>query len=236
MAKLSKRAQVEALGWTFKVIPRFWEAGALWHNSETGQQSPAHWDHKHPDGWTATPPAGFPAGPRRFDGSSVNPAVRWAYDQAMAPRLQPDLGGVAALVALMGDARRAGVVADGVDVGCSLPVRPDAELLALCGEIMGADRIADEARSGPGPCPWTDKPGFQRVMGQMNEACRTKDRLMPRVIEVCAATPAGIVAKARAVELLFDTSSGRRAAAVRALVADLVAVLGAGADAGQVAS
>ncbi len=235
MARLSKRAQVEALGWSFTAMPHFWEAGALWSDSRTGQQSTAHWDHKHLDGWTVTPPAGFPASPRRFDGRSVTPAVRWAYDQAMAPRLQPDLGGVAALVALMGEARRAGVVADGVDGG-GAPPRPDAELLALCGEIMGADRIADEARSGAGPCPWTDKPGFQRVMGQMNEACRTKDRLMPRVIEVCAVTPAGIVAKARAVELLFDTSSGRRAAAVRALVADLVAVLGAGADAGQVAS
>jgi len=74
------------------------------------------------------------------------------------------------------------------------------------------------------------------VMGRMDEACRTKDRLLPRVVEVRATTAAGVVAKAQAIGLLFDTSSGRRAAAVRALVADLVAVLGAGADAGQVAS
>ncbi len=112
MAKLSKRAQVEALGWTFVAIPRFFAAGALWHDPATGQQSAEHWDHKRPDGWTAAPPPGFPASPRRFDNSSPNLAVRWAYEQAMAPRLQPDLGGVAALVALMGEARRAGVVAD----------------------------------------------------------------------------------------------------------------------------
>ena len=235
MAKLSRRAQVEALGWSFTAIPHFWEAGALWSDSRTGQQSAAHWDHKHPDGWTATPPAGFPASPRRFDGRSVTPAVRWAYDQAMAPRLQPDLGGVAALVALMGEARRAGVVADGVDGG-GAPPRPDAELLALCGEVMGADRIADEARSGHGVCAWTDKPGFQRVMERMNEACRTKDRLLPRVVEVRATTAAGVVAKALAIELLFDTSRGRRADAVRALVADLVAMLGTSADVGGVAS
>ncbi len=235
MAKLSKRAQVEALGWTFAAIPHFVAAGVLWHSPATGQHSPAHWDHKCPDGWTATPPAGFPASPQRFDGRSVTPAVRWAYDQAMAPRLQPDLGGVAALVALMGEARRAGVVADGMDGG-GAPPRPDAELLALCGEIMGADRIADEARNGPGPCPWTDKPGFQRVMGRMSEACRTKNRLMPRVIEVRATTPAGVVAKAQAIGLLFDTSRGRRADAVRALVADLVAMLGTSADVGGVAS
>jgi len=233
MAKLSKRAQVEALGWTFTATPRFWAAGTLWHDPATGQQSPVYWDHKHPDAWTATPPAGFPASPRRFDGRSVTPAVRWAYDQAMAPRLQPDLGGVAALVALMGEARRAGVVADGVDGG-GAPPRPDAELLALCGEVMGADRIADEARSGHGVCAWTDRPGFQRVMGRMDEACRTKDRLLPRVVEVRATTAAGVVAKAQAIGLLFDTSRGRRADAVRALVADLVAVLGAGA--GRVSS
>ncbi len=235
MAKISKRAQVEALGWTFKAIPRFHAAGTMWTNSQTGQRNAAYWDHKHPDGWTAIPPPGYPASPRRFDNRSPNLAVCWAYEQAMAPRLQPDLGGVAALVALMGEARRAGVVAEGVDGG-GAPPRPDAELLALCGEVMGADRIADEARSGPGPCPWTDRPGFQNVMGRMSEACRTKDRLLPRVVEVRATTAAGVVAKAQAIELLFDTSRGRRAEAVRALVADLVAVLQADANAGRVAS
>lgn len=236
MAKLSKRAQVEALGWTVTAIPHFWAAGAFWHDPATGQKSPERWDYKHPDGWTAKPPPGFPANPRRFDTSSPNPAVRWAYNQAMAPRLKPDLGGVAGLVALMGEARRAGVVADGADVGCVLPVRPDAELLALCGEIIGAGRIVDEFRSGPGPCPWTEKPAHQRAISGFGEACRTQDRLVPRVVEVSATTTAGVIAKAQVIERLFDNKRGGRADAVRSLLADLVAVLQPGADAGGVVS
>ena len=229
MAKLSKRAQVEALGWTFTAIPRFWAAGVLWHDPATGRESPERWDYERPEGWTATPPPGFPAGPRRFDTSSPNPAVRWAYDQAMAPQFKPDLGGVAGLVALMGEARRAGVVADGVDVGCTLPVRPDAELLALCGEVMGAGRVVDDFRSGPTPCPWTEKPAHDRAMSSFGEACRTQDRLIPRVVEVSATTAAGVVAKAQVIERLFDNKRGGRADAVRSLLADLVAVLQPGA-------
>ncbi len=232
MAKLSKRAQVEALGWTFTAIPRFRTAGALWHDLATGRESAASWDYKRPDGWTVTPPPGFPASLRRFDTSSPNPAVRWAYDQAMAPRLQPELGGVAGLVALMGEARRAGVVADGTDVGCILPVRPDAELLALCAEMMGGGRLVDEFRSGPGPCPWTEKPAHQRAMSSFSEACRTLDRLLPRVVEVPATTAAGVVAKARVIERAFGNSRSAKAKAdaVRSLVADMVTLLQPGAD------
>lgn len=200
------------------------------------QKSPERWDYERPDGWTVTPPAGFPANPRRFDSSSPNPAVRWAYDQAIAPRLQPDLGGVAGLVALMAEARRAGVVADGADVECVLPVRPDAELLALCGEIMGAGRVVDEFRSGLGPCPWTEKPAHQRAMSGFGEACRTQDNLVPRVVEVSATTTAGVIAKAQVIERLFDNKRGARADAVRSLLADWVAVLQPGVDAGGVAS
>ena len=69
-------------------------------------------------------------------------------------------------------------------------------------------------------------------MDTLGEACRTRDRLLPRVIEVCATTPAGFVAKAEAIELLFATSRGRKADAVRALVADLRAVLGKAGRAG----
>ncbi len=235
MAKLSKRAQVEALGWTFKAIPRFWAAGVLWNNRQTGQRSPERWDHKHPEGWTATPPPGFPASPRRFDSRSPNLAVRWAYEQAVAPRLKPDLGGVAALVALMGEAQRAGVVADGGDGGEGAPPRPDAELLALCGEIMGARRVVDEFRSTAAPCPWTQKPAHQRAMSGFGEACRTQDRLLPRVVEVEATTVAGILAKAEAVGTLFDDKRGFKAEAVRSLLADLLAVLQAGVGAGGVA-
>lgn len=236
MTKLSKRAQVEQLGWRITAIPFFWEEGRFWHIRATGQKSPAHYDYERPEGWIVTPPEGFPSPARRFDGSSPNAAVRWAYDQATAPRLKHDLGGVAALVVLMGEARRAGVVADAVDDAAAPPSRPDAELLNLCGEVMGADRIADIIRKGDGPCVWTDKPGHQRMMAQLSEACRTQDRLLPHVVELRATTAAGVVAKAQAIALLFATSRGKKADAVRALVADLVAVLGAGADTGRVSS
>ena len=235
MAKLSKRAQVEALGWTFTAIPQFWAAGALWNNPRTGERSPAHWDHKRPEGWTAMPPPGFPASPRRFNGCSPNPAVRWAYEQAMAPRLKPDLGGVAGLVALMGEAQRAGVIADGGEAGEGAPPRPDAELLAICGEVMGAERIAADVRSGSLPFPWEDKAGHQRASSTLGEACRTRDRLLPRVVEVEATTVAGILAKAGAVGTLFDNKRGLKAEAVRSLLADLAAVLRAGVGAGGVA-
>ncbi len=221
----SKRARLVALGWAFVPIPRFWADGALWHDTATGRKSPESWDERNPVGWTAKPPPGFPADPRRFDTSSPNPAVRWAWDQAMAPRLKPELGGIAGLVALMGDARRSGIVADGADTDCALPVRPDAELLALCREVMGAERIADDVLDGPMPDRWADRPTHQRTMARLSEACRTRDRLLPRVIEVEATTTAGVVAKARAIETLFSTSRGQRADAVRSLVADLVAVL-----------
>ena len=236
MAKLSKRAQVEALGWAFVPVPKFWDTGALWRDPVTGQESPSTWDDKNPVGWLVVPPPGFPASRRRFNTSSPNPAVRWAYEQATAPRLKPDLGGVAGLVALMGEARRAGVVADGTDVGCILPVRPDAELLALCREVMSAARIADDVLDNPMPCSWKDRPAHQRRMVRLDEACRTRERLLPRVVEVEATTVAGVAAKAQAIELMFATSRGRRADAVRVLVADLVAVLQPGADAGEAPS
>lgn len=100
--RLSKRTQLDAMGWKFTAIPYHWHATAL---------RPAFDDYKHPAGWLVTPPDGHPVAARRFDNRSTIPAVRWAYDQAMAPC--PDaagLGGVAGLVALMGAARSSGVV------------------------------------------------------------------------------------------------------------------------------
>ena len=234
--RLTKRAQVEALGWSLTAIPQFWAAGVLWYDPATGRKSPARWDYERPAAWTVTPPPGFPASPRRFDHSSPNHAVRWAWEQARAPQIKPDLGGVAGLVALMTEARRAGVVADGGAAGEGVPPRPDAELLAICGEVIGADRIADGLRSGSWPCPWTDKAAHQRASSTLGEACRTRERLLPRVVEVEATTVAGLLAKAGAVGTLFDDKRGLRAEAVRSLLADLAAVLRAGVGAGEVAS
>lgn len=108
MASLSKRKQVEALGWRFAAVPYFREEGRFWHNSKTGAKSPARYDYENPEAWIATPPPGSPMAERRFEGRGVNAAVRWAFDQEKAPRPDADLTGVAALAALMGDARAFG--------------------------------------------------------------------------------------------------------------------------------
>lgn len=231
MAKLSKRGQVEQLGWKITAIPYFWKEGSLWNDPLTGRKSVAFTDHDSPVGWIVSPPEGFPSTVRRFDGRSPNAAVRWAHEQATAPRLKQELGGVAALMALMGEARTSGMVADAVDEADAPPPRPDAELLNLCGEVMSADRLADMIREGQIPCAWKDKPGHTRAMAQLKEACLTQDRLRPQVVDLRATTAAGVLAKAQVIELLFVNSGGKRAAAVRALVADLVEVLGAGAGA-----
>ena len=39
MPALSKRKQVEALGWRFAPVPYFWAEGRLWHNSDDGKDS-----------------------------------------------------------------------------------------------------------------------------------------------------------------------------------------------------
>ena len=101
---------------------------------------------------------------------------------------------------------------------------------------MGAERIADDVLDGPMPDPWADRPAHQRVMARVSEACRTRDRLLPRVVEVEATTVAGILAKAEAVGTLFDDKRGLKAEAVRSLLADLAAVLRAGVGAAGVAS
>lgn len=225
MAALSKRRQVEALGWRFAAVPYFWPEGALWHNTETGTKSPARYDYDHPEAWIATPPAGSPMAERRFEGRGVNAAVRWAFDQEKAPRLDADLTGVAALVALMGDARASGVVADVQDdMDCRR--RPDAELLSLCNDALGAERAADRFRNET-PDPWTERPAFAASIKRVSEAVRTQERLTPQIVALSATTTAGLVAKAEVVVGLFQRSSGLRSEAVRSLVDDLLALLGA---------
>ncbi len=225
MATLSKRRQVEALGWRFAAVPYFWPEGAIWRNSETGAKSPARYDHENPEAWIATPPAGSPMVERRFEGRSVNAAVRWAFDQEKAPRLDADLGGLAALVALMGDARASGVVAD-VHDAMDGRHRPDAELLSLCSDALGAERVADRFRNEM-PDPWMERPAFAAAIGRVSEAVRTQERLAPQIVGLGATTKAGLAAKAEVVAGLFHRSSGLRSAAVRSLVDDLLAVLGA---------
>lgn len=227
MAALSKRRQVEALGWRFAAVPYFWPEGALWHNPTTGEKSPARHDYERPEAWIATPPAGSPIAERRFEGRGVNAAVRWAFEQEKAPRLDANLTGVAALVALMGDARASGVVADVQDdMDCRR--RPDAELLSLCRDALGAKRTADRFRSET-PAPWTERPAFAAAIKRVSEASRTHERLMPQIVGLSATTTAGVIAKADVVAGLFQ-GSGLRSAAVRSLVDDLLTVLGAGPE------
>lgn len=133
---------------------------------------------------------------------------------------------VASLAALAAAARRSGKVVEGGGEPPS-PALPDAELLALCKEIAGADRIADAERAAD-IHPWEQPVAFKALGDRLHEACRDKARLMPRAIELHATTPAGVLAKAELVAELFQNARGQRAAAVRALVEDLARVLAAG--------
>ncbi len=85
MTARSKRAQVEALGWTFKPVPRLVAEG-LMSDSHTGWVSPAFHDFKHPEACIVTPPPGHPAPVRRFANASPHLAVRWAHQQPSHPR------------------------------------------------------------------------------------------------------------------------------------------------------
>ena len=125
-----------------------------------GLQSPAFYDYKHPKAWIVTPPTGHPAPVRRFENASPNLAVRWAHQQATAPQAQTT--GVAALAALMQTAGVSGVVAEHSDEREPVTLLPDGEMLNLCREAIGCDRIADEERNGgrrgassPGSSNWT---------------------------------------------------------------------------------
>lgn len=151
----------------------------------------------------------------------------------MAPVIRPDLTGVSALVALMGDAQQSGVVADIGEEACGLPLRADAELLSLCREALGCVRIAVAARDGQLPDPWEQKTAHRAVMDRLSEASRAKDRIVPRIIALKAVTAAGASAKARVIGSLFDQSRGQRVEAVKSLVEDVVAMLDAAASGGK---
>ena len=219
----SKRAELETQGWTFTAVPRFIAEGLI-RNSQTGWRSPAHYDYEQPEAWVVTPPPGLPISERRFENSSPIPAVRWAWDQAMAPQPSPEMGGVAALTMLAAAARSSGVVFDGDDKAPSPLPLPDIELLNLCREVAGCDRIAEVWRNDDSS-PWDQPVAHRAAMDRMSEACRARDKLVPRVLELDATTPAGVLAKARVVLMLFATGRGRRAEAVRTLVANIIAVL-----------
>ena len=104
-------------------------------NSLTGWKSPAFHDYKHPEAWIVTPPPGHTAPVRRFDNASPHLAVRWAYQQATAPKAETT--GVAALATLMVSVGASGVVTEHSDAQEPVTVLTDAELLNLCHEAIG---------------------------------------------------------------------------------------------------
>lgn len=225
MTRQTKRAQVEAMGWKLTALPRRVEAGLI-RDSRTGYVSAAFDDYKRPAGWIVTAPAERNLPPRQFDNASPIPAVRWAYDQAMTPQAPVDVGGVAGLALLMASAGKSGVVAERGEEP-SFPARPDAELLSLCHDIAGCARIADPSfETNPNPSPWDQPVAFKAWRERTAEARRTRDRIIPRVVELEATTTARVLAKALAVVQMFNTASGARTRAVRALVKDLERVLG----------
>lgn len=119
-----------------------------------------------------------------------------------------------------------GVVADVRD-DMDARRRPDAELLSLCNDALGAERAADRLRNER-PDPWKERQVLTSVIKRILEASRTHERLVPQIVGLSATTKTGVVAKAKVVVGLFHNSSGLRSEAFRSLVDDLLALLGAG--------
>ena len=109
--RTSKRAQVEALGWTFKAVPV--------RRRGADKQQPHRVEKPgvprlQTSGSVDRYPApGHTAPVRRFGNPSPHPAVRWAYQQATTPKIE--VTGVAALAALMASAGASGVMAEHSD-------------------------------------------------------------------------------------------------------------------------
>ncbi len=85
------------------------------------------------------------------------------------------------MAALMSAAGASGVVADHSHAGEPATVLPDAELLNLCREVVGCDRIANAERNGQARFETVE---IKNAMSRLNEACRTKARTLPRIVEM----------------------------------------------------
>ena len=131
----TKTAQLRALGWNISPVPYLVPEGFLIFAD--GRKSAAYWTTNDPREWLVNPPEGHPVAPRKIEGR--NSAIRWAWTQATAPRLDPSLTGVASLAALASAAATSGKVMEGEDEAGLAPARPDAELIALCREAVAAD-------------------------------------------------------------------------------------------------
>lgn len=153
-------------------------------------------------------------------------AVRWAWERNSAPQPDPNLSGVASLMALMRAACSSGVISDIREQTSPCASRPDAELISACREYLGCDRIASDMREVT-PDPFEDRPAFKTQMNRLSDAVRERDRLLPLVLDISAKTHEGIAMKARVIGALFADKSGIRGAAVRSLAVDVASVMGA---------
>jgi len=213
VAARTKLAQLREMGWNISPVPRLIPAGP---------SSEAFITTCGADEWLVNPPEGHPVAPRKVEGR--NAAIRWAWEQATAPRLDPSLSGVQSLAALASVAATSGKVMEGEDEAGLAPARPDAELIALCHEAMACERAVAAEREGRMD-RFNDPEGFRHRADRLHDAVREKDRLVPLIFEQDATTHAGLCAMAEVLRTLYEDSRGIRAAAVRSLVDDLLKVL-----------
>ena len=220
MAVRSKTEQLREMGWNLSPVPYLVPEGMLIF--EDGRKSAAYWTTKYAREWFVRPPEGHPVGPRKVEGRYT--AIRWAWAQATAPRLDASLAGVASLAALASAAATSGKVMEGEDEAGLAPVRPDAELIGLCREVMACERSAEATREGKLD-RWGDPEGYRRRADHLHDVVREKERLVPLIFEQEATTHEGLCAMAEVLRTLYKNTKGVRAAAVRSLVDDLLKVL-----------
>jgi hypothetical protein len=216
MAGRSKTDQLRTMGWKLSPVPRLIPAGP---------HSAAFVTTRGASEWLVNPPEGHPVAPRKVEGR--NAAIRWAWAQATAPRPDPSLSGVASLAALASAAATSGTVVEGEDETGLAPARPDAELIALCRDVVAADGAVEEQRAQY-PCPWSEKEAFKRQQARWRAAREERDQLLARISILPATTGAGVAAKAAALQPFLANRRGPQMAAVLKLLEEAVAVLGEG--------
>jgi hypothetical protein len=154
--------------------------------------------------------------------------------QAQAKPLDNGLSDIAAIADLLQKARTTGVIADAAD-HAPASARPDGQLISLCREALGADRIAGRARADWLPPPIIDEKGvrlgdslaYKEHLRRLSEASRLKRQALEALIDLQAATLEGVVAKAKVLEAGPDRARSGKRALAQSLGADVLAVLGA---------
>ncbi len=125
----------------------------------------------------------------------------------------------------MNAAQSSGVISDIREQLCPCAPRPDAELISLCREYLGSDRIASNMREDTA-CPWDDRQAFRAQTDRLSDAVREQNRLLPLMLEIPAKTREGVAMKARVIGAYFAGKNGLRSAAVCSMTDDIAAVMG----------